>query len=160
MSLPGTSALDISNAFAMVQSATPKLGHPVDPHSLTSKGADAYNILIKSMGVDPKDITIYQNDGDDFAAVLSRRGFDALVNSGKIQYHPGDAFLHYPYENGTRDKQENGSLHGVWLDPNVTDYVGGSGVYMQFHTDRNNPWEGGIQGMWDHLNCTFFKSGC
>jgi hypothetical protein len=150
--------LDISNAFAVVQSGAPKLGSPVDPASLTGKGADAYSLL-RRLGVGARDITIYQNDGGDFAAVLSRQGFDALMGSGKIQFHPGDAFLHYPYTNGTRDTREEDSLHGVWFDPNITDYVGGSGVYMQFHTDANNPWEGGIQGWWDHMKCVF-TPGC
>lgn len=159
MSLAGFSTRDAANALAIVTTAKSKLGTPVDPSKLTGRGAEAYNILTKTMGVDPQDITIYQNDGGDFAAVLSRQGFDALMDSGEIQFHPGDAFLHYPYANGTRDMQENGSLHGVWLDPNLTDYVGGSGVYMQFHTDKNNPWEGGIQSWWDHMKCVF-TPGC
>lgn len=85
MSLPGSSALDISNAFAMVHVAGPKLGNPIDPTTLTGKGADAYSILLR-LGVAPEDIKIYQDDGRDFAADLSRRGFDALMHSGQVRF--------------------------------------------------------------------------
>jgi hypothetical protein len=157
MSLPGASAQDVSNARNMVQSAAPKLGQPVDPASLKGQGADAYRLLTETLHVNPGDITIYQDDGGRFSAVLSDAGFKTLTDSGEIQFHLGDAFEHYPYTNGARDRQEHDSLHGVWLDRNITDYVGGTGVYMEFHTDTDNPWEG---HMWDHLVCAVFKSGC
>jgi hypothetical protein len=156
MSLPGFSALDIANALSTVKSVAPRLGRSLDPTSLTGRAAQAYKLLL-GLGVAGGDITIYQNDGGSFSAVLSERGFEALMDSGGIQFHSGDVFLHYPYTNGTRDVQPTDSLHGVWFDPNLTDYVGGVGVYMQFHTDADNPWSG---SMWDHLMCAIFKAGC
>lgn len=156
MSLPGASTLDIANALAIVRRAATKLGTPLDPTALTGRGAQAYSLLL-AMGVAAEDITIYQNGGGNFSAVLSGAGFEALTDSGEIQFHAGDAFMHYPYTEGARDFQPVDSLHGVWLDPDVTDYVGGNGVYMQFHTDADNPWSGSMLG---HLSCAFFGMGC
>ena len=154
MSLAGFSTLDAANALAMVTAAGPKLGAPIDPTSLTGRGAGAY-ALLTGMGIAPGDITIYQNDGGDFEAVLSAQGFNALMSG--LGSNPGDAFLHYPYTDGARDSFATNSLHGVWFDPNLTNYVGGSGVYMQFHTDADNPWQG---SMWNHMMCVLFNSGC
>jgi hypothetical protein len=155
MSLPGASALDVANARAIVRTAAAKDARPVDPSSLRGRGAQAYLLLLQ-MGVAASEITIYQNDGGDFSAVLSAKGFEELANS-KVQSHPGDVFLHYPYTDGERDYRKKNSLHAVWFDPSVTNYVGGSGVYMQFHTDEDNPWSG---SMAKHLLCALFKSGC
>jgi RHS repeat-associated protein len=154
-SLAGFSTRDAANALAMVTAAKPKLGTPVDPASLTGGALNAWNLL-KAL-VAPGDITIYQNDGGDFEAVLSAQGFSTLMAG--LDSNAGDAFLHYPYTDGARDFLSTNSLHAVWFDPNLTDYVGGSGVYMQFHTDANNPW----QGFWNflaHMGCVFGISGC
>ena len=156
-SLAGFSTLDAANAFAIVNAAGPMQGKPIDPNSLTGKAANAYNLLIR-MDVAAADITIYQDDGGDFAAVLSRQGFQALQTG--MQSHPGDAFLHYPYTNGARDYLPTDSLHAVWLDPSITDYVGGVGIYMQFHTDASNPASNFPAGMWNHMMCVIFNSGC
>lgn len=153
-SLAGFSTRDAANALAMVSAAGSKLGTPIDPTSLTGRGAEAYQLLV-GMGVSPGDITIYQNDGGNFEAVLSAQGFNTLMSG--LDSNPGDAFLHYPYTDGARDYLDTNSLHGVWFDPNLTNYVGGSGVYMQFHTDADNPWQG---SMWNHMMCVLFNAGC
>jgi len=153
-SLAGFSTLDAANALAMVTAAAGELGTPIDPVSLTGRGAGAYQLLM-GLGVTPGDITIYQNDGGDFEAVLSTQGFNTLMSG--LGSNPGDAFLHYPYTDSARDYLDKNSLHGVWFDPNLTNYVGGSGVYMQFHTDADNPWHG---SMWNHMMCVLFNAGC
>ena len=154
MSLAGSSTLDVANALSIVTTAASKLGKPVDPASLTGGGASAWNLL-KALGVSIGDITIYQNDGGDFEAVLSAQGFASLMSG--LQSNLGDAFLHYPYTDGARDFNPTDSLHAVWFDPNVTNYVGGSGIYMQFHTDADNPSSG---SMWGHMMCVLFNAGC
>jgi RHS repeat-associated protein len=154
-SLPGASAGDIANALGLVKGAATHLGQLVDPTSLVGRGAAAYALLLK-MGVAASDIMIYQNDGGDFAAVLSSQGFETLMGS-HMQSHPGDVFLHFPYTNGARDFRPNDSLHAVWMDSRITDYVGGTGTYMQFHTDADNPSSGDRLG---HLMCVFFGAGC
>src|SRR5208283_146039 len=154
MSLAGFSTLDAANALAMVTAAGPKLGTPIDPTSLTGGGALAYKLLT-GIGVAPGDITIYQNDGGDFEAVLSAQGFNTLMSG--LDSNPGDAFLHYPYTDGARDYLDTNSLHGVWFDPNLTNYVGGTGVYMQFHTDCDNPWQGST---WNHMMSVFGVAPC
>lgn len=107
------------------------------------------------MNIAPGDITIYQNDGGDFEAVLSARGFNTLMSG--LGSNPGDAFLHYPYTDGARDFNPTDSLHAIWLDFNLTNYMGGSGVYMQFHIDCDNPWQG---SMWNHMMSVLFNAGC
>ena len=128
MSLAGFSTLDAANALAIVNAAAPKVGKPVDPASLTGRGAAAYGLLTDPNGLNiaPGDITIYQNDRGEFEAVLSTQGFDTLISG--LDSNPGDAFLHYPYTNGARDFNPTDSLHAIWLDFNLTNYVGGSGV--------------------------------
>ncbi len=74
-----------------------------------------------------------------------------------LDSNPGDAFLHYPYTDGARDYLKKDSLHAVWLDPNLSNYVGGSGVYMQFHTDCDNPWQG---SMWNHMMSVLGVAPC
>src|SRR6266850_8027128 len=68
---------------------------------------------------------------------------------GDAQAQPPDVFLHYPYTDGARSDLDP-SLHFVWFDEILTDSVGGGGVYMQFHSDNSNPWNGGF---WQHWRC-------
>jgi len=106
--------------------------------------------------VSPENITVYQVGTQDFEAVLTDAGFNQLqqadVNLGFF-----DAPLHYPYADGGRDDNSIDSLHFVWMDENLTDAVGGNGVYMQFHLDPNNPEAGGF---WPHAGCVVFHVGC
>ena len=60
-----------------------------------------------------------------------------------------------PADGGRSDQTP--SLHAVWFDENLTDYVGGAGVYMQFHADNNNPYNGGF---WQHWGCDVFHLTC
>ena len=138
----GASSCDIANALKTVSDAN---GTPMDPTQLTGKAKQVYDLLV-ALGVSPDDITIYQNGTQSFSAVLTDAGFDQLQSSSLVDSNYGDAFLHDPYTDGGRSDQ-NPSLHFVWFDPILTDYVGGTGVYMQFHSDSSNPWNGGF---WQH----------
>jgi hypothetical protein len=151
----GFSPLDIANASSAVASARQGLGSPVDPRTLSGGAAEAYNLLLQ-LHVDPSDVTIYQVSGGSFAAVLTPGAFAAFQQSD-IQSHIFDEFLHYPYTNGARDLSSQNSLHSVWFDPRLTNFVGGSGAYMQFHVDLDNPWTGSFV---NHMKCTLFKVGC
>ena len=51
--------------------------------------------------------------------------------------------IYAPREVQRQQSYQDPSLHCVWFDPTLTDAVGGSGVYMQFHSDSPNPWNGG-----------------
>jgi hypothetical protein len=153
--LIGFSPLDIANAFSAVTSARPGLGSPLDPSGLTGGAADAYRLLLR-LGVDPSAITIYQASGGTFWAVLTASAYAGLQQSN-IASHLFDEFLHYPYTNGARDLRPENSLHLVWYDPRLTNYVGAAGVYMQFHVDLDNPWTGSFV---KHMVCTVFKVGC
>jgi RHS repeat-associated protein len=149
----GWSFGDFSNATSAVTTAangTPTLYGDLKP------GAKAVYDLLTKLGVSPDDIQIYENGDGSFAAVLTEAGFDQLEQSSLVGSNFGDAFLHYPYTDGARSDQDP-SLHFVWFDPTLTDAVGGSGVYMQFHSDSSNPWNGGF---WHHWGCDVFHITC
>jgi RHS repeat-associated protein len=154
-SLAGYSPRDVANALALVQSAQQGLASPVDPSKLTGGAADAYRLLL-GLGVDPSAMRIYQASGGSFEAVLTSAAFAALQQS-QIASHPFDDFLHYPYTSAARDLNPTNSLHLIWFDPSLTNFVGGAGVYMQFHPDADNPWTGSFTR---HMECTVFKVGC
>jgi len=149
----GFSPCDIANARAAVSSAAQ--GKPIDPNQLTGKALDVYSQLI-ALGVSPENITIYQTGTQSFQAVLTDAGFNQLEQSPNFASNPGDVFLHYPYTEGGRSDQTP-SLHGVWFGEDLTDYVGGSGVYTEFHEDSSNPYNGGFWGHWGcdvlHISC-------
>jgi len=149
----GYSVQDISNARNAVADAAQ--GRAVDPGQLTGRAAQVYQLLL-SLGVSSDNITIYQNGTQSFAAILTDAGFDQLQNSPFVDSNLGDVFLHYPYTDGARSDQAP-SLHYVWYDQNLTDYVGGSGVYAQFHSDSSNPWNGGF---WQHWGCDVLHLFC
>jgi hypothetical protein len=150
----GYSLKDIANAQAAVDSANN--AKPVDVSTIdpTSKVGIAYQTLL-DLGVDANNITIMQTGTDSFTAVLTDAGFDQLA-SADFDSNLGDSFLHYPYTDGGRSDQDP-SLHGVWFDEDLTDYVGGSGVYMEFHTDSSNPYNGGFL---QHWGCDVFHITC
>lgn len=150
----GYSPLDIANASSIVSQYAN--GTAIDPSQLTGRALQVYNLLTQ-LGVDPDDITIYQTGTDSFSAILTDEGFDQLEASDLVDSNAGDVFLHYPYTDGARSDQQNPSLHFVWFDENLTDYVGGSGVYMDFHADSSNPWNGGF---WQHWGCDVFHLIC
>jgi len=152
----GYSVHDIANARAAVKEAEAAAqGTPIDPGSLSGRGKEVYDHLI-ALGVSPGNITIYQGGTQSFTAVLNDEGFDQLQNA-QVDSNFGDAFLHYPYTDGGRDNNNQNSLHFVWFDENLTDYMGGSGVYMQFHLDSSNPYAGGF---WQHWGCDVFHITC
>ena len=155
-SLRGWSPLDIDNAASALSVAPSSVGSPVDPGKLSGKAAEAYKALL-GLGIDPSSITIYQSADGSFSAVLTPGAFAALQQSGLVASNPGDAFLHYPYTSGARDLSPTNSLHLVWFDPRLTDFLGGFGVLMQFHIDKDNPWQGSLM---NHALCTFLKYGC
>lgn len=148
---------DIENAAATVTAAAAATlnGRLVDPNSLTGQALNVYNLLL-DLGVSPGNISIYQNGTQGFTAVLTDAGFDQLEQSSEFASNLGDAFLHYPYTDGGRSDQDP-SLHATWYDENLTDYVGGSGVYIQFHSDSSNPWNGGF---WQHWGCDVLGLTC
>lgn len=150
---PGYSLQDITSAAAVV--ATASHGTPVDPSTLSGQAAAVYSLLT-SLGVSAENITIYQTGSQSFSAVLTDAGFDQLQQSSLFDSNFGDSFLHYPYTDGGRSDQTP-SLHGVWFDENLTDFVGGSGFYMQFHSDSSNPYNGGF---WQHWGCDMLGISC
>jgi RHS repeat-associated protein len=149
----GYSVQDIANAVAAV--AVASAGNRIDPNQLTGPAHDVYDSL-KALGVSPENIAIYQEGSRSFSAVLTDAGFDQLQQSKDVASNFGDAFLHYPYTDGGRS-DEAPSLHYVWFDQNLTDYVGGTGVYLQFHSDTSNPYNGGF---WQHWGCDVFHLTC
>lgn len=150
---PGYSVQDFVNAMSVVGQAAQ--GKPLDPSTLTARAKEVYDLL-KKLGVSPNNIVIYQNGSQGFTAVLTDAGFQQLESSSLVSSGLGDAFLHYPYTDGGRSDQTP-SLHYVWENENLTDYVGGSGVYMQFHADAYNPRNGGF---WQHWGCDVFHVSC
>jgi hypothetical protein len=150
---PGASVQDIANAQALASTANG--GPPIDRSQLKGQAAVVYDLLVE-LGVSPQNITIYQNGTQGFAAVLTDEGFDQLERSHDADSGLGDAFLHYPYTDGGRSCQSP-SLHFVWFDQSLTNYVGGNGVYMQFHEDSGNPRNGGF---WQHWGCDVFGLTC
>jgi RHS repeat-associated protein len=150
---PGYSPRDIANALSTVSSAANAT--PLDPSQLKGQAKVVYELLL-ALQVSPDNITIYQNGTQSFAAVLSEAGFDQLQQASGVDSNWGDAFLHDPYTDGSRSDQTP-SLHFVWFDQNLTDYVGGSGVYAQFHADSSNPWNGGF---WQHWGCDVLHLTC
>jgi RHS repeat-associated protein len=148
---PGWSPSDIAHAFTIVSEGQ---GTPIDPSTLTGQAAAAYDALAAI--VNQEDITIYQTGSESFEAVLTDAGFDQLEQSD-VNFGFWDAALHYPYTDGGRDDNTTNSLHFVWFDENLTNAVGGSGVYMQFHVDSFNPEAGGFGG---HARCVLFHIGC
>lgn len=149
----GFSMQDFVNAQSIVSAAAG--GTLFDPNKLTGQAKQAYQLLL-ALGVSPGNILIYQTGTQSFAAVLTDAGFNELEQSPVFASNFGDAFLHYPYTEGGRSDQTP-SLHGVWFDESLTDYMGGSGVYMQFHQDSSNPWNGGF---WQHWGCDVFHITC
>lgn len=149
----GYSVKDIANAASLVSQYAS--GTPIDPSQLTGRAHDVYELLRK-LGVSPENIAIYQNGTQSFAAVLTDEGFEQLENSSEFASHFGDVALHYPYTDGGRSDQTP-SLHAIWFDQNLTDYVGGTGVYIQFHADANNPYNGGF---WQHWGCDVLHLTC
>jgi RHS repeat-associated protein len=149
----GYSVQDIANASSAVAQAAQ--GNPIDPNQLTGRAKQVYDLLI-ALGISPDNISIYQNGTQSFAAVLTDEGFEELQDSGLVDSNWGDVFLHYPYTDGGRSDQTP-SLHYVWFDENLTDYIGGAGVYMQFHADNSNPWNGGF---WQHWGCDVLHLTC
>jgi RHS repeat-associated protein len=151
-SLTGWSVADIFNAKSAV--STESEGTRIDPKNLTGGAAATYQLLV-TLGVNPANMKIYKNGGDNISFVLTPEAFAALNDS--ITQNFGDTALHYPYTNGGRDSSPTNSLHIVWFDPNLTSFFGGIGVYIQGHVDADNPWTG---SMAKHLECTLFKTGC
>lgn len=80
MSLPGASSFEIANALSAVTSAARKIGKPVDPQSLKGDAAKAYAILL-GLGVPASGITMYQNNGGSFSAVLLAAAYQALITT-------------------------------------------------------------------------------
>jgi len=149
----GYSVKDIANAASLVSEFAN--GTPIDPTQLAGRAKQVYDLLV-GLGVSPENIAIYQNGTQSFAAVLTDDGFEELENSSKFASYFGDVALHYPYTDGGRSDQTP-SLHSVWFDENLTDYVGGLGIYMQFHSDSSSPWNGGF---WQHWGCDVLHLTC
>jgi hypothetical protein len=164
----GYSVMDIANAAAIMQTAN-QSGQKIDPATLTGKALDTYNILasmLTNLGLNPADIQIYQPGTQSFSFQLPQGDLEAIQDSGDIVSHIGDVAMHYPYSDGARGAADDSSginnltdLHTVWLDPSLTDYVGGSGVYMQAHMDRNNPFNS-PGDFFAHMGCALLKVGC
>ena len=146
--MSGFSPRDISNALRAVKTAG--AGWIVSARDLAGNAADAYRLL-QLLGVDRSAITIFLSGGG-LSIVLTPEAFAALMHS-QIASHIGDTTLHYPYTNGARDLRPRNSLHLLWFDPRLTNFVGGAGVYMELHADPDNPWTGSFSG---HMGCVVF----